>query len=157
ADRARARRTRARGARSPDTFRWFSPSPAIRRRPASKDVLTHTRKGGVAGFHSSSGLEADPAAGVAVEPPGEVELEQGHLYGAARCPGQTDDLVDRHRRRAEQGFDRIERVVAVELFGRLVGGLRSANAARRQADRLDHVGGILDQGGAVADQLIAAL
>ena len=47
AGRAHARTRRARGARGPDIFRWFSPWPAIRRRPASQDFLTHTRKGGV--------------------------------------------------------------------------------------------------------------
>ena len=75
------RTKRAPGDHSPDISRWFSPWPAIRRRPASLGFLTHTRKGGVQGFGSSSGAQADLAARVAVEPAREVQLEQRHLHG----------------------------------------------------------------------------
>jgi hypothetical protein len=53
-------------------------------------------------FLSSSGVQADFPACVAVEPPGEVKLEQRHLHRAAGCARQADDLIDRHWRWAEQ-------------------------------------------------------
>ena len=46
------------------------------------NVLTHTRKGGVADSARQARSKADLAAGVAVEPAGEVEFEQHHLHRA---------------------------------------------------------------------------
>jgi hypothetical protein len=42
---------------------------------------------------------------MAVEPAGEVQLEQRHLHRPARRAGQANDLVHRHRRRAALFID----------------------------------------------------
>lgn len=95
---------------------------------------------------------------MAVEPSGEIEFQQGHLHGAARRARQSDDLVDLHRRGAEQIFDQPERVLAVHPLGSwLIGRRCRAYAAFERANRLDHIGGVLHERRSVADQLVAAL
>ena len=65
------------------------------------------------------------------------------------------------RRRAEQLLDRCRAlVVGVDPLGgsgSIIGRAGERDAAGERAERLDHVVGVLDQGRAVADQLVAAL
>jgi hypothetical protein len=95
---------------------------------------------------------------MAVEAAGEIELEQRHLHGTARCAGEPDDLVHRHRRGAEQLLDLAE-CFAVELLGglRLIGGCGRGDGRLIRLHGFHDLGGVLDQRGAVADQLVAAL
>jgi hypothetical protein len=90
---------------------------------------------------------------VAVEAPGKVELEQCHLHRAARAARQANELVHRHRRRAEQLLD-IAGQRGIRFGRRLETRRRGLDPRLGRAKRLDHVLGILDQRRAVADQLL---
>jgi hypothetical protein len=94
---------------------------------------------------------------VAFEAAGEIQFEQRHLDGPAARAGQADDLVDRHRRWAEQFFDGAQCVRAVHCLQGLVAFGRGADAAFEWTECFDRVSGVLDQGRTVADQLVAAL
>ena len=103
AGRGHGRSWPARGGRGRDIFRWSSPWRAIRRRRVSSCGIPYVRTRMVRARGSSrqAGVsQADLAAGMAVEPAGEVELEQHQLHLARRGARQADDLVDRHRRSA---------------------------------------------------------
>jgi hypothetical protein len=95
---------------------------------------------------------------MAVEAAGQIEFEQRHLNRAAGGTGQTDNLVDGHGRGPEQLLDEAQRIVAVQFLGReVVRDRRRAHGGSRDADGVDHIDGILDQGRSVPNQLVAAL
>ncbi len=96
---------------------------------------------------------------MAVEAAGEIEFEQHQLDFRRRCAGQPDQFVDSDRDRPEQAFDR-----RAMFFDQFIGGERNEGFGRlgdvgdnRRPQNFDHVRGILHQGRAVADQLVAAL
>ena len=101
--------------------------------------------------------QADLAAGMAVEPPGEVELEQRHLDRAARAPDRrmssstgTGD--------GPSSSSMLPASSAVRFLHRRFEARRGRFDSRLDGtERLDHVLGVLDQRRAVADQLVAAL
>ena len=102
----------------------------------------------------------EPAA-VAFEPPRDVELEQYHAHDRRGACGQTNEIVDRDRRRSQQ-FDN-----AGTLVGGGFGVRRSwgAGLLRRDLhgctqDRAhdgDHVGGLRHERCALLEQLVASL
>lgn len=94
---------------------------------------------------------------MAVETAGEVELEKRNLDRSARRARQTNDLIDRNRRRAEQRFDAVD-ALAVAGLGLAVKncGRRSGKPGASRLNRLDDIGGGLNQCRPVANELIAA-
>jgi hypothetical protein len=95
-----------------------------------------------------------------IQAPGQVQFEQRHLDCSAWCAGKPDDLIDGHGRRSEQFFDRAKQVaVAVHplSFSALVSRSGRRKARLDRTDSLKHIGSILDQRGALADELVATL
>ena len=123
--------------------------------------LTHTRKGGDCAIRPrQAGRKLTLPPAWRSRRPARSSSSSAICTAPLASAGQADDLVDRHRRRAEQLLDqrRARRRRSTSPAPALVRrGAASATAAVERPDRLDHVGGILDQGRAVADQLVAAL
>jgi hypothetical protein len=80
-------------------------------------------------------------------------------YRARRGARQSDEFVDGDGGRAEQLFDEFAGVGLGLDWGwlKIVGGMTAGDAARDRGQRFHHVGGVLDQRGALADQAVATL
>src|SRR4029078_10949358 len=59
-------------------------------------------------------FQTHPAAGVVVQPPCKIELEQGQLDRPGWRTGQANDLVHRDRRRAKQPLDLVVQIRTID-------------------------------------------
>ena len=168
ADRGHGQSSPARGAPGPDISRWFSPLRAILRRPISMCCpyagLYVRARGAERGWRGAASIARRSGSPRLTFPPGMRSSRPARSSSSKHAAGPGRRGAGLAHQFVRGDADGPSRPTIPSRCGsrRLVGRAAEGAGAQRTSDRgrpkrLDHVTRALDEGRAVADQLVAAL